>query len=396
MGYSTLATTVMISPNKTSPRNHTIDSVAIHTMAGNLTVESCGTLFSDSSVKASSNYGIDSNGNIAVYVDEDDRSWCTSSSGVDNRAISIEVASMTASEPYEASAAAYESLLQLLVDICQRHNIDTLKWKGDKDYAIAAAAGGPVDEQNMFVHRWFAEKSCPGEWLYSRQGQIASEVNSRLGRGETYTNGASATTTYTTQSVTVNYENISPYMILIDRNSVVDYASLKDAGVIGAIVEAGCYMESNGLLYPKFNNPNLGVQIAELDKLDIPYGLYTTCRARNSVEAKAEMYAFSFPIRQYSPKLGVWLNLEIVKNNLYNTAILNRYKQDLIRLGFKGKMGIICDRDMVSHIEWDNDDDDTKESFKNDFLLWLVEHVTDTSELERLLDPTFFDIDGEG
>ena len=133
MGYSTLATTVMISPNKTSPRNHTIDSVAIHTMAGNLTVESCGTLFSDSSVKASSNYGIDSNGNIAVYVDEDDRSWCTSSGGVDNRAISIEVASMAASEPYEASAAAYESLLQLLVDICQRHNIDTLKWKGDKD-----------------------------------------------------------------------------------------------------------------------------------------------------------------------------------------------------------------------------------------------------------------------
>lgn len=32
----------------------------------------------------------------------------------------------------------------------------------------------------MTVHRWFANKSCPGNWLYEHHGQIAKEVNKRL------------------------------------------------------------------------------------------------------------------------------------------------------------------------------------------------------------------------
>ena len=35
----------------------------------------------------------------------------------------------------------------------------------------------------MTVHRWFAAKACPGDWLYQRHGQIAAEVNRKL-KGE--------------------------------------------------------------------------------------------------------------------------------------------------------------------------------------------------------------------
>lgn len=402
MGYSSLASVQIWSPCKTSPRNHTIDSVAIHCMAGNLTARACGQLFASASRSASSNYGVDSDGVIGVYVDENDRSWCTSSSGVDNRAVTIEVANTTASEPYEVTDAAYESLIKLLVDICQRNNIKSLKWQGDKDYAQSAANGGSVEKQNMFVHRWFAQKSCPGEYLYGKQGAIATEVNKRLGNNESYGDGVTTAGTTTTDSddgsttttattITVNYEEIDPYIVTLSRKSMVKYASLKDNGVFGAVVEAGYYMQTNGLIASKFENPNLAKQISNLDKAEIPYGLYMTCRARNSIEAKAEMYAFSFPIRRFSPKLGVWLKLEISNKNNVNTPILKEYRKQLTRLGFKGKMGIICNRDFVSHIEWD-----TKSKFKDDFYLWLVDHVKDTSEFTKLLDPEFFDIDGEG
>ena len=144
-------------------------------MAGDLTVESCGNLFASPSRKASSNYGIGSDGRIGLYVEECNRSWCTSSSSNDNRAITIEVANNGgANQGWPVSDAAYRSLIALLVDICRRNGIKRLLWKGDKSLI------GQVDKQNMTVHRWFAAKACPGDWLYSRHGQIADEVNAKL------------------------------------------------------------------------------------------------------------------------------------------------------------------------------------------------------------------------
>lgn len=108
-----------------------------------------------------------------MYVEEKDRSWCTSSKSNDNRAITIEVASDT-SHPYAVTEKAYASLINLCVDICRRNGIKELKWKGDKSLI------GKVDKQNMTVHRWFANKSCPGDYLYNLHGQIAAEVNEKL------------------------------------------------------------------------------------------------------------------------------------------------------------------------------------------------------------------------
>lgn len=177
MSNSPLVSYTKLSPNHSGKRKHAIDTISIHCMAGNLSVETCGNLFAKSEKQASSNYGIGSDGRIALYVDEANRSWCTSSSSNDNRAITIEVANSVAKDPWPVSDAAYKSLINLLVDICQRNNIPKLLWQGDKSLI------GQVDKQNMTVHRWFAAKACPGDWLYNRHGQIAAEVNERLEAG---------------------------------------------------------------------------------------------------------------------------------------------------------------------------------------------------------------------
>lgn len=170
---SPLVNYTSISPYKTSPRNHEIDTITIHCVVGQCFIETLGAEFSRPGKNASSNYGIGFDGRIGMYVEECDRSWCSSNADNDNRAITIEVASDT-THPYAVTDAAYASLIKLLVDICKRNNIKELKWKADKSLI------GQVDKQNMTVHRWFANKSCPGEYLYSRHGQIAAEVNALL------------------------------------------------------------------------------------------------------------------------------------------------------------------------------------------------------------------------
>ena len=177
MVKSSLAKVVVESPNRSSPRMYKIDTITIHCMAGNLSVESCGALFAKSSRKASSNYGIGSDGRIACYVGEEDRSWCSSNRANDNRAITIEVANDGGSDTgWHVSDKAYKSLISLLVDICKRNHITKLVWSNNKNDRVNHKNGC-----NMTVHRDFANKSCPGDYLYSLQSKIADEVNSLLG-----------------------------------------------------------------------------------------------------------------------------------------------------------------------------------------------------------------------
>ena len=177
MNYSnsSLVNYIKISPNKTSPRNHVIDTITIHHMAGNLSVEACGNVFAPTSRKASANYGIGSDGRIGLYVDEKDRSWCSSNASNDNRAVTIEVANSGGAPDWPVSDKAMASLIALVADICKRNNIKELKWKADKSLV------GKVEQQNMTVHRFFAATACPGNYLYSKHTYIAEEVNKRLG-----------------------------------------------------------------------------------------------------------------------------------------------------------------------------------------------------------------------
>lgn len=174
MSNSSLVSYTLISPNKTSPRQHKIDTITIHCVVGQLSAESICNLFINPSRKASCNYAVGKDGDIGLCVDEGDRSWCSSNSANDHRAITIEVA-CDLTHPYAVNAKAYNALIKLVADICKRNGIEELKWKADKSLI------GKVEEQNMTVHRWFANKACPGEYLYERHGEIAEKVNELLG-----------------------------------------------------------------------------------------------------------------------------------------------------------------------------------------------------------------------
>lgn len=184
MSNSTLISYTKLSPNRTSPRNHAIDTITIHCVVGQWTVERIGEEFAQSSKRASSNYGIGKDGKIGLYVNEADRSWCSSNAQNDHRAVTIEVASDT-TEPYAVTTAAYESLIKLVADICKRNGIKKLVWSTNKAERVTHQNGC-----NMTVHRDFAAKSCPGTYLYSRHGEIADRVNALLTPDKTKEEGS--------------------------------------------------------------------------------------------------------------------------------------------------------------------------------------------------------------
>lgn len=168
MSNSPLVSYVKISPNKTSPRRHKIDKITIHHMAGNATIEACGEQFARPERKASSNYGVGADGRIALYVDEADQAWTSSSTANDKRAVTIEVANDSGAPNWHVSDKALESTIALCVDICRRNGIEQLNYTGTK-------AG------NLTMHKWFAATLCPGPYLESKFPYIAEEVNRRLG-----------------------------------------------------------------------------------------------------------------------------------------------------------------------------------------------------------------------
>lgn len=179
MSNSPLVDYTRISPNKNSPRNHKIDTITIHCVVGQCTVETLGNIFAPTSRQASSNYGVGTDGKIGMYVEEKDRSWCSSNAANDNRAVTIEVASDT-KHPYAVNDRAFAALLDLVTDICKRNGIRKLVWSTKKADRVNHKNGC-----NMTVHRDYANKSCPGDYLYNRHGEIAAEVNRRLGVADT-------------------------------------------------------------------------------------------------------------------------------------------------------------------------------------------------------------------
>lgn len=164
--YSKLVNFVKQSPNCTKPRNRKIDTITIHHAAGNASVEALGALFADPARQASANYGIGSDGRVACFVEEEDRSWCSSNAENDHRAITIEVANCGGAPDWPISGQAYAALLDLCEDICRRHGF-TLHYTGDKT-------------GNLTMHKWFKATACPGPYLESRFADIAAEVNRRL------------------------------------------------------------------------------------------------------------------------------------------------------------------------------------------------------------------------
>ena len=224
MSNSSLVNYTRLSPNHSGKRTHAIDRISPHCVVGQCSVETLGSIFAPTSRQASCNYGIGSDGRVGLYVDEGNRSWCTSSNANDQRAVTIECASDT-THPYTMNSAVYNKLIDLCVDICKRNGKKKLLWFSNPTTALNYAPKS--DEMVITVHRWFANKSCPGDWLFSRLGNVASEVTKRLG-------GSSTSTSTGAQNGA--YESYSGYVeVIYNGLSIRSKASWDDSAVCGTV-----------------------------------------------------------------------------------------------------------------------------------------------------------------
>ena len=165
---SPLTEYVYLSPNADFPRGDVIRKVTIHHMAGNLPLEELGTSFAQRDRRASSNYAIDSQGRVGLYVEEANQAWTSRSPENDSQAVTIEVANDEIGGEWHVIDMAYERLIELCVDICQRNGIEELRYTGD-------------ETGNLTLHSMFySETECPGPYLKGRMDEIADEVNRRL------------------------------------------------------------------------------------------------------------------------------------------------------------------------------------------------------------------------
>lgn len=167
---SPLTDYVYLSPIADFPREDAVRKITVHHMAGDLTLERLGGMFSDGDRRASANYGIDSEGRIGLYVEEGSRSYASSNPDNDHQAVTIEVANDETGGDWHVSGASYEALIELCVDICRRNGIDALVYTGD-------------ETGNLTLHRMFTDTECPGPYLTGRMEDIAEEVNRRLSAG---------------------------------------------------------------------------------------------------------------------------------------------------------------------------------------------------------------------
>ena len=227
MSNSSLVNYTRLSPNRYDGRIHKIDTITIHCVVGQCSVETLGSIFANANKEASSNYGVGYDGRIGMYVEEKNASWCSSSYSNDNRAVTIEVASNTY-DPYYVNDKAYNATINLVADICKRNGIKKLIWSTDKNTRVNHLNGC-----NMTVHRDYANKSCPGDYLYNRMGDIASKVNKKL-------------------NTTSESEENTMEAKLNDKNNFVwvikkDLILLKKLGVITQGVDDN-YMFGNGTL----------------------------------------------------------------------------------------------------------------------------------------------------
>lgn len=237
MSNSGLVVYTKLSPNHSGQRTHSIDRITPHCVVGQLSCESICGCFTSPQREASCNYGIGTDGRISLCVEEKNRAWTSSSNANDQRAVTIECAS-DKTAPYAMTDAVYAALIDLCTDICKRNGKSKLLWFGDKNKTLAYEP--KADEMIITVHRWFANKSCPGDWLYNRLGDLAAKVTSRLGGGSQQPSG----TLYRVQTGAYKQK----------ANADAQLAKVKAAGFDTYMVQAGSYYKIQVGAYSKKEN----------------------------------------------------------------------------------------------------------------------------------------------
>lgn len=215
MSNSSLVTVTKLSPNNSGKRTHSVDRITPHCVVGQLSASAIGNCFTSKNKQASCNYGIGTEGGVCLVVDEDKRSWCSSNAANDQRAVTIECAS-DKTAPYAFNNTVYNKLVDLCVDICKRNGKTKLLWFNDKNKSLNYSPA--KDEMVLTVHRWFANKSCPGDWLMARMDDLAKTVTNRLS-GNATTSSVSNTKTNitTTTSSTKTAYSVGDVIKLVDN-----------------------------------------------------------------------------------------------------------------------------------------------------------------------------------
>ena len=190
MGYSALTNAVIMSPNHSGSRYNSISKITIHHMAGNLSIETCGNVFLNPNRQASSNYGIDSDGRIACYVDEENHPWTSANWENDDRAITIEVANSETGGDWPISQEAYASLIRLCADICNRYGI------------YPYYDGTP--SATLTEHCMFVATNCPGPTIHAMQVNHVIENDIRAAMA-----GAAVSAPQATQPVGGDVEDLA-------------------------------------------------------------------------------------------------------------------------------------------------------------------------------------------
>lgn len=250
-GNSGLISCTILSPNHSGLRTEKISKITIHHMAGVLSAESCGNIFAKSSRQASSNYGIGNDGRIGMYVEEKNRSWCSSSNWNDQRAITIEVSNSAKGGEWPVSSAAYNSLIKLCVDICRRNDI-TPSYDGTKNASFTE-------------HRMFSSTLCPGPYLHNRMSQIVEDVKKELAASGTVIS-APVEETSTTSSQVSNAYPATPFLVeVLVSDLTIRKSSTADSTRVGVTgkgkftiteVKHGYGKLKSGVGYIPLNDPS--------------------------------------------------------------------------------------------------------------------------------------------
>ena len=225
---SSLVSYTKLSPNHSGKRTHSIDRITPHCVVGQLSAESICGCFTSTSRQASCNYGIGTDGRVSLCVEEKNRSWCSSSNANDQRAVTIESA-RDMKAPYAMTSKVYESLIKLCTDICKRNGKKKLLWLGSKSKALNYPPKS--DEMVITVHRWFANKSCPGDWLYSRLDDLGEKVTKNL------SGTATSTPTTSTKKETLYRVQVGAYSV--KNNADVQLKKVKAAGFDTYMIKVG-------------------------------------------------------------------------------------------------------------------------------------------------------------
>lgn len=245
MSNSSLVTVTKLSPNHSGKRTHTIDRITPHCVVGQFTASAIGDCFASKSRKASCNYGIGTEGGVCLVVDESNRSWCSSSNANDQRAVTIECASDKTS-PYAFNNTVYNKLIELCVDICKRNGKKRLLWFNDKTKSLNYSPA--ADEMVLTVHRWFANKSCPGDWLMARMDDLADRVTAQLSGNATTSSTSSVKkdTTTTTSSTTAAY-SVGDVIQLVDNATYYNGKPISTAILKSTLYYRG--KNKNGIIF---------------------------------------------------------------------------------------------------------------------------------------------------